>query len=160
MQCNWHMNLKHLENQSNKKGVIRMKILIVEDDASSRKFLQKFLSKYGECDAVVDGLEALEAFIISINDEKPYDLVCLDLMMPKVDGVATLKAIRDLERQKKVWLEDRVKVIITTALDDQEFVKKALELGCDLFISKPIDIHLFTKGLVTIGLIPQEDRSV
>jgi len=137
-----------------------MRILIVEDDTNSRRFLQKFLSKYGECDAVVDGLEALEAFILSINDEKNYDLVCLDLMMPRVDGVSTLKAIRDLEKQKKVRLEDRVKVIITTALDDQEFVKKALELGCDLFISKPIDIQLLTKGLVTIGLIQSEENIV
>ena len=137
-----------------------MRILIVEDDTNSRRFLQKFLSKYGEFDAVVDGLEALEAFILSINDEKNYDLVCLDLMMPRVDGVSTLKAIRDLEKQKKVRLEDRVKVIITTALDDQEFVKKALELGCDLFISKPIDIQLLTKGLVTIGLIQSEENIV
>jgi len=133
-----------------------MRILIVEDDTNSRKFLQKILSKYGECDAAIDGLEALEAFILSLNDDKAYDLVCLDLMMPKVDGVATLKAIRDLEKRKKVRHEDRVKVIITTALDDDEFVKNASELGYDLFISKPIDIKLLVKGLVKMGLVRTE----
>ena len=133
-----------------------MRILIVEDDTNSRKFLQKILSKYGECDAAIDGLEALEAFILSLNDDKAYDLVCLDLMMPKVDGVATLKAIRDLEKRKKIRHEDRVKVIITTALDDDEFVKNASELGYDLFISKPIDIKLLVKGLVKMGLVRTE----
>jgi len=135
-----------------------MRILIVEDDASSRIFLQKILSKYGECDVAVDGLEALEAFILSINDDKKYDLVCLDLMMPKVDGVATLKAIRDLEKQKKIQSENRVKVFITTALDDDEFVTRALELGYDLFISKPIDIKLLIKGLVKVGLVKNDDN--
>jgi len=130
-----------------------MRILIVEDDTNSRKFLQKILSKYGECDVAVDGLEALEAFILSINDEEAYDLVCLDLMMPKVDGVATLKAIRDLEKRKKVRHEDRVKVIITTALDDDEFVKSASELGYNLFISKPINIKLLIEGVANMGLV-------
>ena len=135
-----------------------MRILIVEDDTNSRKFLQKILSKYGECDAAVDGLEALEAFILSINDEKAYDLVCLDLMLPKVDGVATLKAIRDLEKRKKVPQGDLVKVIITTALDDDEFVKSASELGYDLFLSKPINMKLLIEGLVNMGLVRTESN--
>ena len=64
-----------------------MRILIAEDDLVSRKFLFKFLSRYGECDLVVDGLEALDAFLISIKDDRHYDLICLDIMMPKVDGI-------------------------------------------------------------------------
>ena len=57
-----------------------------------------------ECDIVVDGLEALDAFMISLKDNKPYNLICLDIMMPKVDGVKVLKNIRDMEMQKKLIL--------------------------------------------------------
>ncbi|MBP2664433.1 MAG: cheY7 [Firmicutes bacterium] len=56
-----------------------MRILIAEDDMVSRKFLSKFLSQYGECDLTVDGLEALDAFLLSLKDNNPYDLVCLDI---------------------------------------------------------------------------------
>jgi two-component system chemotaxis response regulator CheY len=79
-----------------------MKILIAEDDLTSRKFLSKFLSKYGECDIVIDGLEALDAFLISLKEKKPYDLICLDIMMPKVDGVKVLKNMKVLEAQYNI----------------------------------------------------------
>ena len=63
-----------------------LKILIAEDDLISRKFLSKFLSQYGECDIVVDGLEAIDAYMLAMREKKPYDLICLDIMMPKLDG--------------------------------------------------------------------------
>ena len=93
-----------------------MKILIVEDDMVSRRFLGKFLSQYGECDIVVDGMEALDAYLIAIKEEDPYDLICLDIMMPKVDGVKVLKAIRDFEVQRGIQAENKVKIIIITGL--------------------------------------------
>ena len=79
-----------------------MKILIVEDDLSSRKFLHKFMSYYGECDITVDGMEGLDAYLIALNENEPYDLICLDIMMPKVDGVKVLKTIREVEIKKKL----------------------------------------------------------
>ena len=47
-----------------------MKILIAEDDMISRRFLLKFLSQYGECDVVVDGMEALDAYLISVKENR------------------------------------------------------------------------------------------
>ena len=93
-----------------------MRILIAEDDLVSRNFLSKFLSKYGECDLVVDGLETIDAFLMAMKDKDPYELICLDIMMPKVDGVKSLKAIRDLERQYGITPDRHVKIIMTTAL--------------------------------------------
>ena len=77
-----------------------MRILIAEDDLASRKFIFEFMSKYGMCDVTFDGMEALDAFLMALDEEKPYDLVCLDIMMPKLDGIKALKAIRDIETQK------------------------------------------------------------
>ncbi len=130
-----------------------MRILIVEDDMVSRKFLFKLLSKYGECDLVVDGLEAIDAFMMAIKDGMPYDLICLDIMMPKVDGVKVLKVMRDLENQKGIKAEGRAKVIMTTALAETQFVQKAFEIGCDAYAAKPIDTEKMLEVIKKLGLI-------
>lgn len=135
-----------------------MRILIAEDDLASRKFLQKFLSKYGECDLVVDGLEAIEAYMLAIKENKPYDLICLDIMMPKLDGIKTLKAIRDLEKQNQASEKGPVKIIMTTALSDSEYVKKAFEYGSEAYASKPIDMDKFKEVMKRLGLIGTEGQ--
>lgn len=129
------------------------KILIAEDDMVSRKFLNKVLCKYGECDLVIDGLEAIDAYLMSIRDCEPYDLICLDIMMPKVDGVKVLKAIRDLEIQNEVQLKKRVKIIMTTALGETQVVQTAFEYGCDAYASKPIDTTKLLEVMTKLGLL-------
>ena len=89
-----------------------MKILLAEDDFVTRKFMLNFLSKYGECDVAVDGLEAVEALALAFEDGEPYDLVCLDIMMPVMDGYQALKEIRDVEKKMNIPEEKAVKVII------------------------------------------------
>ena len=64
-----------------------MKILIAEDDRVSRTFMEKFMSAYGQCDIAVDGMEAIDLFMEALKRKEPYDLACLDIMMPKVDGL-------------------------------------------------------------------------
>ena len=129
------------------------KILIVEDDMVSRKFLNKVLREYGDCDLVVDGLEAIDAFLISLKENAPYDLICLDIMMPKIDGVKVLKAMRDLESEKNISKEKKSKIIMTTALGESDIVKTAFEYGCDAYASKPIDLDKFREVLGKLGII-------
>jgi two-component system chemotaxis response regulator CheY len=104
---------------------------------------------------VIDGLEALDAFLISMKEQKPYDLICLDIMMPKVDGVKVLKHIRDLETQKGVLADKRSKIIMTTALAETQMVQSAFEIGCDAYAAKPIDTDKFVEVLEKLGLIPK-----
>ncbi|HZJ84651.1 MAG TPA: response regulator [Syntrophomonadaceae bacterium] len=130
-----------------------MKILIAEDDFASRKFLQKFLSSYGQCDVVIDGLEAIDAVLLALKEDEPYKLICLDIMMPKVDGVKALKTIRQLEEQKGLLPEKRAKIIMTTALAQTEYVKSAFDYECDGYAAKPIDIGKFTEVLEKLNLI-------
>ena len=130
-----------------------MRILIVEDDLTSRRFLQKFLSQYGECDIVVDGMEALDAFLYALKEDSPYHLICLDIMMPKIDGLKVLKTIRELEKQKGILPEEKVKVIMTTALDSSDMVQKEFELGCEGFASKPLDTEKLVEVMKKLKLI-------
>lgn len=136
--------------------VMMKKILIVEDDMISRKFLSKFLDRYGDCDMVVDGLEAIDAYLLSVKDKEPYDLICLDIMMPKVDGIKVLKAIRNLEKENKVPESDMVKIIMTTALGDKEVVDEAFQNGCDAYASKPIDTQKLIEVLKKIKFIEED----
>ncbi len=130
-----------------------MKVLIAEDDLASRRFLSKFLTQYGEVDLVIDGLEALDAYLMAINEKAPYDLICLDIMMPKVDGVKALKAIRNFEMKQGVGPEQRVKVIMTTALAETEYVNQAFEIGCEAYAAKPIDTNKMLEVIKKLGLI-------
>jgi two-component system, chemotaxis family, chemotaxis protein CheY len=135
------------------KGEINMRILIAEDDMVSRKFLFKFMSQYGDCDMTVDGLETLDAFLMAIQEGNPYDLVCLDIMMPKADGVKALKAMRDLERQKGILPENCSKIIMTTALSETQLVQSTFEIGCDAYAAKPIDTGKLVEVMKKLGLI-------
>ena len=130
-----------------------MRILIAEDDFASRKVLLKFLSVYGECDVTVDGEEAVDAYMMALEDGEPYDLVCLDVMMPVLDGYQVLKAIRDIEAERGITKDQRVKIIMTTALNEERNVKKAFELGCEAYSGKPIDVDRFEQVLRKLGLI-------
>ena len=131
----------------------KLKILLAEDDFATRKFMSKFLEKYGDCDVTVDGMEAVDAFLMAIEDDEPYDLVCLDVMMPVMDGYQALMGIRNIEKQQNTAPENMVKVIMTTALNDERNVKKAFELGCTVYSGKPLNVEKFEEVLAQLGLI-------
>ncbi len=115
-----------------------MRILIAEDDSSSRSILVKMLSGIGECDVAVDGREAINAYKNFAGSEKAYDLLCLDLKMPEVDGNEVLKQIRLYEAEQKVADDKSIRVIITTVLRDPETVIDAVRGGCESYVTKPI----------------------
>lgn len=130
-----------------------MRILLAEDDFVTRKFMTGFLSKYGECDVTVDGMEAVDAFMMALEDEEPYDLVVLDIMMPVMDGYQALMGIRNLEKERNIPEEKQAKVIMATALNDEKNVKMAFELGCTVYSGKPIDQEKFEHVLKRFDLI-------
>ena len=99
-----------------------MKILIVEDDFVSRQLINKLLTPLGEVDCAANGNEAFTAVKMAIDNNQPYDLICLDIMMPEVDGIMVLKKIRQLEAQLGLNPETRSKIIMTSAVSDKKFV--------------------------------------
>lgn len=130
-----------------------MRILIVEDDFGSRKLLQSLLAAYGDCDIAVDGEEAVEAFQLAWKERKPYSLICMDIMMPKINGQEALKRIRDYERRNEIKPADEVKVIMTTVLDDPKNVIDALyKGGASAYIVKPIDKDKLIREIEELGL--------
>lgn len=111
------------------------------------------MSKYGECDLTIDGGEAIDAFMMALDDNEPYDLVCLDIMMPNVDGLKALKIIRDIEVERGVAELDKVKIIMTTALNDVTNVQTAFDTGSEGYAVKPINIQKLTDVMKRLSLI-------
>jgi len=116
-----------------------MKALIVEDDFTSRLLLQEILVKLGQAHIAVNGKEAIDAFRKALEEKEPYDLICLDIMMPEMDGHVALKEIRKLEEARNIFSSDGVKVIMTTALKDMKNIFEAYGELCDSYLPKPIE---------------------
>jgi two-component system chemotaxis response regulator CheY len=130
-----------------------MRVLIAEDDKIGRKLLEKFFDQYGESDIAIDGIAALEAFIKSVETKSYYDLVCLDIMMPKMDGLKALAAMRDIEKKQQVKKENQARIVMITALNDKKTVDDAYRLGCDAYAWKPIHLDRFREVLEELSLI-------
>jgi two-component system chemotaxis response regulator CheY len=128
--------------------------LIVDDDGVCRELLKNILSPHGVCDLVHDGAEAIDAVRIALEDRVPYDLVCLDIMMPGVSGHEALVTIRDLEAEHGIHGSDGVKVIMTTALADSKHCIQAFREGCESYVTKPIDQSKLFKAMRQLGLFP------
>jgi two-component system chemotaxis response regulator CheY len=129
-----------------------MKTLIVEDDFTSRLLLQTILSAYGECHVAANGVEAIEAFRLAQASGVPYDLICMDILMPQMDGHTAVKTIRSIE-EKRLGPTVPARIIMTTSLSDRENVAKSINELCDAYILKPVDTGKLLNQLKSFGLV-------
>ncbi|MHC4553661.1 MAG: response regulator [Planctomycetota bacterium] len=115
-----------------------MRILIVEDDMPSRQLMEMLLKGLGPCETAANGLEALEAVEQAMRDEDPYELVCMDVMMPEMNGLEALKRIRRLEIKHFKPGAGAAKIIMITARGQAKDVMGAYDSGCEAYMVKPI----------------------
>jgi two-component system chemotaxis response regulator CheY len=132
-----------------------MKCLIVEDDAISSQILVGMISRYAASDVVINGQEALNLFLQAQESNSPYDLILMDIMMPGTNGLQAVRSIREKEASMNIPLGLRVKIIMTTALDDPRNVMKALyESDANSYLIKPIKLQKLEGELRILKLIP------
>ncbi len=117
--------------------------------------MRRLLAPFGECDVAVNGWEALEAFKCAHVGKRPYDLICLDIMMPGLSGHEVLKEIRKFETKHNIDEKDQAKVIVTTVLSDREHIMAAARGNCQAYLVKPIDKETLLKKLQTVGLLAE-----
>lgn len=133
-----------------------MKCLITEDDFISRRILRELLSPHFDIEIAVDGEESVTAFRMAHEAKQPFDLICMDIMMPKMDGREALRQIRRLEKELEVPPNLEVKVIMTTALDDPKTVFDSFyNDGATAYLVKPIGKQKLFRELRALGLLPQ-----
>lgn len=130
-----------------------MRALIVEDDFTSRLLLQSFLSKYGVCHVAVNGKEAVAEFRRALESGDEYDLICMDIMMPEMDGQTAIREIRKIEEAGGTRSTFGVKIIMTTALDDAKNVVQSFKSLCDAYVFKPIDTGKLLAHLRSLHLV-------
>jgi two-component system chemotaxis response regulator CheY len=135
-----------------------MKALVVDDDLVTRIVLQETLSSYADVHSCVDGNEAVLAHRRALERGDPYDLICMDVLMPVMGGIEALKLIRREEERCGRFRPQATKVIITTAADDTGTISQAFHELCDAYIVKPID----TEQLIDVVqcLFPIKERSL
>ncbi len=130
-----------------------MKILIAEDDFTSRLLLQEMMKSYGLSHIAVNGKEAVAAVQLALKMGAPYDLICLDVLMPEMDGHEALKEIRLIEEDQGFVGKGRAKIIMTTSLADKTNVMKARDSECDYYLIKPYDRVKLQQALYTFNLV-------
>lgn len=131
-----------------------MKTLIVEDDFLARSLLSTLLSEYGVCHVAVNGQEALDAISRAMDEGSPYDLVCLDIMMPVMDGQEALLELRKMEEARGIQGLNATKVIMVTAIDDSKNIMKAFRQGlCEAYLTKPLDRNKLISYIKDLGLV-------
>jgi len=132
-----------------------MKFLIAEDDLLSRRILKELLALYGDCDIAVNGQEAIDSFRLAHDAKRPYDMICMDVLMPVADGMAALQSIRAMEKKMAIPPQLAVKVIMTTALNDPRTVIKSFnQCEADAYIVKPLSRSKLLKELRVLKLVP------
>jgi len=130
-----------------------MRILIVDDDQNSARLLATMMRPFGECDLATDGRQAIDNVKVAYREDDPYDLICLDIMMPNIDGQRALQAIREYEEKRKVPFGRATKIMMVTALSDTYNMIKAFVHLCDAYIAKPIEKKELIEKLEQLGLI-------
>jgi two-component system chemotaxis response regulator CheY len=147
-----HQDVHSIQTFDEDKEAI-MKTLIAEDDLVSRLLLQTFLSRYGTCHTVVTGTEAIGAFRLAADEKAPYDLVCMDIRMPELDGKDAVSALRAIEEERNILFSRGVKVIMTTGSSDTKQIFKSFQALCDDYLVKPIDTGRLLDHLRSYGLV-------
>jgi len=130
-----------------------MRILVVEDDYISRRLLCRYLEPYGPCEEAINGYEAVDAIRRAIAADQHFDLICLDIMMPGMDGQQTLVLLRQMEAQNDMPLGRGAKVVMTSAMEDNQYIMEAMNASADGYVVKPIEKRSFIETLKETGLL-------
>jgi DNA-binding response OmpR family regulator len=115
-------------------------ILVVDDSTTNVVLLEAILDEKGY--RIETALNAKEAY--SIIEQRPPDLILLDLLMPKISGFDFLMQIRSMETTRNT------PVIVVSALTDEENIAKIMEMGAIDFVKKPIDLQYLVEKVESV----------
>jgi chemotaxis protein histidine kinase CheA len=129
-----------------------LRVLLVEDDFASRLLLQTFLMRFGECHVAVNGREAVDAVRAAFARGQRYDLICMDIMMPEMDGREAVRHVRAIEESHGILSTAGAKIIMTTTVSEIRDVIQCFKDLCDAYLMKPIDLGKLLEQMKAYGL--------
>lgn len=129
-----------------------MKVLVVDDDHANRTILQAYLEKLDAgVHLAADGQEAVDAFTRALDEQEPFDLICMDIMMPGMNGQEALQRIRQIETERGVAPGQEAKALMITCLGDQKNVCQAFFHGhATHYLTKPVSKEAFFEAIQCI----------
>ncbi len=127
----------------------KMKILLAEDEVDMRIVQSELLKKYGEVDIACNGLEAV-ALVAHYIHKEYYDLICLDIQMPELDGLKALNEIREIERNSGI---KAATIIMMTVSEEYNDILNSFHSKCNSYLIKPISKLKIENELKNIGII-------
>lgn len=131
-------------------------IVLAEDDDGHATLIQRSLRRVGFTNEIVrvkDGQEALDYILAQgtyagrVHAERP--LVLLDINMPRLDGIETLRQLKARESTKTI------PVVMLTTTNDPNEIERCYQLGCGIYITKPVDGERFSEAINKLGLFLQ-----
>jgi len=130
-----------------------MRFLIADDNQMNQNLMHIIFKPYGTCDIVSNGLEVMEKYLDSIKTNSPYDLICLDILMPTMDGHKTLHKIRMIENEKNIKYEDRTLIMMVTGIDNDIDRVRSICSEADAIMVKPVTVKSVREKLIELQLI-------
>ena len=131
-----------------------MRILIAEDDDTCSMILASMLKPYGAAVVVEDGEAMIRTFTTELVKKQPFDLICLDIKMPGLDGQACLRCIRAIEQGFGLIGGSGVKILMTTGMNAPDSILAAFRSQCEGYLVKPIDRAKLIAQLTSLKFSP------
>ncbi len=133
-----------------------MRILVAEDVQLMQKLLGRLLEPYGQVTVAKTGREAFAKFQEALQKKEFFDLICLDINLPEINGLDVLKNIRAAEKLNHVPIKNYAKIVMVSSTNDANIVMKAINLGCNGYIVKPFSKDKIVSELKKLGLIKDD----
>ncbi len=125
-------------------------IVMIEDDMGHARLIEKNLRRAGITNELVhldDGQKAADYFFAAPEGRNMPMLVLLDLNLPQIDGYELLKRLKSNERTH------RIPIIVLTTTDNPREIERCYELGCNVYITKPVEYENFAESIRKLGLL-------
>jgi two-component system chemotaxis response regulator CheY len=130
--------------------------LIVDDDELSCAMLSSVISKFARCDTAHNGKHALDLFQFSITGGRPYDLVCVDLAMPVMNGHALVRKIRHLEKLSGYDDHPTTIIVVSASSSPWDMAETILDGICDDYVVKPLRRDKLLDVLRKSGIVEED----
>ena len=123
-------------------------IVMIEDDEGHARLIEKNIRRAGICNDIVsfrNGRTALD-WLLQGGLDRGTGLVMLDLNLPDMSGIDILARIKSDEHLR------RLPVVVLTTTDDQREIRRCYDLGCNVYVTKPVDYETFAAAIRKLGL--------
>ena len=124
-------------------------IIMIEDDEGHARLIEKNIRRAGvnnEIRHFLDGTSALDHLLVTDKCDHGPLLVLLDLNLPDMSGIDLLARIKQDDRTR------RAPVVVLTTTDDQREIQRCYDLGCNVYITKPVEYETFAQAIRQLGL--------